>query len=475
MRPAFKKETINPVRNTKTPKEESKISNGVKEKSLIFAWGLYDLANQFFALNIVSLYFVRWITIEKQAPELFYSISFGLSMFLVAIFAPFLGALSDLMHRHRFFLVSFTLLSVIFTISLGLTESMFLALIFFAIANFGCQAAVIFYNALLINIAPRDKIGLVSGIGRMLGYCGAVLGLYIAKPLVLQSGYRAVFVPSGLLFFIFALPCMLFIKDKTLPLAPSFKTPPLKELGGSIPVDKRYRKGYPAGLKGIGRSIPLDKQSNQTLNIFSFLKKESIFLLFKQFLKNTRDLVRLSGLSNFFKAMFFFLCVVNIIIIFMSVYATRVFGLSESQVINLVLFSTLFAIVGSLFSGYISDRIGYKRSLIIVLFLWGICLLSGGLARNTLFFWLIGPLVGVALGSTWVVSRALVIRIVPAEKVGAAFGLFGLVGYLSAIAGALFWGGLLYFLSPLGELGYRIALLSLLLFLLPGFFYLRRI
>jgi UMF1 family MFS transporter len=403
---------------------------GIKQQSLILAWGMYDLANQFFALNIVSLYFVRWVTIEKQTPELFYSVSFGFSLFLVAVLAPFLGAVSDSVHRHRFFLAWSTLLSVIFTLSLGLTENVFLGLVFFAIANFGCQAAIIFYNALLINIAPYHKIGLVSGIGKMLGYCGAVLGLYIVKPLVLEGGYRAAFIPSGLLFFVFALPCMLFVKDK---------------------------------------------RAGQMVGIISFLKSNRIISFIKQFLGNTRNLVRSADLSNFLKASFFFLCIVNIIIIFMSVYATRVFGLSESQVINLVLFSTIFAILGSLFSGYVSDLIGYKRSLMVVLLLWGVCLISGAVARNMLFYWFIGPLVGVALGSTWVVSRALVIKIVPADKVGQVFGLFSLIGYLSAIVGALFWGGLLWFLSPLGEIGYRLALASLFFFLLPGFVYLRRI
>ena len=402
----------------------------IKQKSLIFVWGLYDLANQLFALNIVSLYFVRWITIEKQTPELFYSIFLGFSMFLVACLAPFLGAISDLIHRHRFFLVSFTLLSIIFTISLGLTESVILGLIFFAIANFGCQSAIIFYNALLVNIAPPDKIGLVSGIGKMMGYCGAALGLYIIRPLVLESGYRAAFVPSGLLFFLFALPCMLFIRDKKI---------------------------------------------NQTLNISSFLKRERIMLFLKRFFRETLDLLKFADLSNFLKATFFCLCVVNIIILFMSVYITRVIGLSESQLINLILFSTFFAIVGSLLSGYISDRIGYKRSLKIVFLLWGICLLSGALASDMLFYWFIGPLVGIALGSTWVVSRAFIIQIVPSQKIGQVFGLFSLIGYLSTTIGALFWGGLIWFLSPLGELGYRLALLSLLLFLLPGFVYLCRI
>lgn len=402
----------------------------IKKNFLIFAWGLYDLANQFFALNIVSLYFVLWVTIEKQTHELFYSISYGLSILLVACLAPLLGTVSDLARRHRFFLILFTLLSILFTISLGLTESVLLGLIFFAIANFGCQIAIIFYNALLINIAPAGKIGLVSGIGKMLGYCGAMLGLLIVHPLVQKGGWSAAFIPTGLLFLIFALPCMLFIKDK---------------------------------------------KSEQNLNIFSFLKKDKFKLFFKEFLQNCLNLLKSANLSNFLKASFFCLCVVNIIIVFMSVYATKVFGLTGEQIMKLILFSTLFAIIGSFTSGYISDHIGYKKSLVIVFLLWVICLFFGALVRNKIVYWFIGPLVGVALGSTWVVSRALVIRIVPSENIGQVFGLFSLVGYLSAITGVLFWGGMVWFLSPLGALGYRLALLSLFFLLLPGFFYLRRI
>ncbi|MBU0549648.1 MAG: MFS transporter, partial [Candidatus Omnitrophica bacterium] len=161
-------------------------------------------------------------------------------------------------------------------------------------------------------------------------------------------------------------------------------------------------------------------------------------------------------------------------IIFMSVYATRVFGLSEAQIINLIIFSALFAILGSFYSGYISDRIGYKKSLLIIFVLWAVCLVLGALARSVLFYWFIGPLVGVALGSTWVVFRALAIKIAPPENVGQVFGLFSLTSYVSAIVGALFWGGVLWFFSCLGALGYRLALFSLLVLLLPGFFYLMR-
>ena len=132
-----------------------------KKGLLILDWGLYDLANQFFALNVVSLYFVRWLTLEKGMPEILYSLSFGISTFLVAISAPILGAISDLTQRRRPFLVYLTILSVIFTIALGWGKSIFIGLLFFIIANFGCHAAIVFYNALMVNVAPSDKIGLV--------------------------------------------------------------------------------------------------------------------------------------------------------------------------------------------------------------------------------------------------------------------------------------------------------------------------
>ncbi|MGB3081640.1 MAG: MFS transporter, partial [Candidatus Omnitrophota bacterium] len=157
---------------------------GEKEKKgfLMLSWATYDLANQFFALNIVSLYFPRWINIERNQPEIFYGLAFGVSMFLVAIFAPFLGAISDAKNKRRVFLIFFTLLSIIFTMSLSLPVSIFLALVFFAIANFGCQVAIIFYNALMIRVTPKGRIGFVSGLGRMFGYTGAILALYLTKP-----------------------------------------------------------------------------------------------------------------------------------------------------------------------------------------------------------------------------------------------------------------------------------------------------
>lgn len=403
---------------------------GFRQGVLIFSWGLYDLANQFFTINIATLYFVRWLTLEKGAPEIFFSIAFGVSTFLVAVLTPVLGTISDIANRRMPFLNSLTLISVVFTMMLGIKENVILALAFFAIANFGCQAAAVFYNAVLVDIAPENKIGFVSGLGRTLAYIGAILSLFIAKPIVLKYGYKALFVPTGLLFLIFAAPCMLLVKDKkdSSPLAMGF-----------------------------------------------FLGREKLKAIFKKLAISYLNCFRMQGLSDFLKAIFFGLCAINVIMLFMSVYITKVFKLQEAQITNLVLFSSFFAVAGSMLSGIISDYIGYRRGLCVTFFLWIISISLGAFARNNNVYWLIGGLVGFTLGATWVLSRALILKLMPKELAGEIFSLFNLVGYASTIAGGIFWGLITLLLSPLGEMGYRIAMLCLTLFMVLGFVFLLRI
>ena len=402
----------------------------IKSLSLILSWALYDLANQFFALNIVSFYFVAWLTLEKKIPEIFYGISFSISIFFVAVLGLIFGVASDAIGRRRPFLVFFTLLSIIFTMVLGVGSNVFLSLLFFAIANFGCQIAIIFYNALMVNIAPKNRVGLVSGIGKMLGYTGALLALFLTKPIVLKHGYQATFLPTGVLFLIFSLPCLIFIKDK--------------EPKGKI-------------------------------NLKNLFKKDNLIGAFNSLRKTAFESYRFTGLLDFLKAGFFGLCAVNAIILFMAVYASRVFGLDKAGLINLIFFSTVFGIGGCLFFGFFSDYIGYKLSMMIVFTLWIISFLLAAFVENSQLFWLIGALVGIALGSTWVVSRALAVRLVPEEKMGEVFSLFNFIGYLSAIVGALFFSSIVSVLSFIGKSSYRIAVLSLILFMVLGFVFLLRL
>ncbi|GAG64303.1 unnamed protein product, partial [marine sediment metagenome] len=101
----------------------------------------------------------------------------------------------------------------------------------------------------------------------------------------------------------------------------------------------------------------------ERVRITYFLKRKALREIFGRLKTTLFDTYKFRELQNVLKAMFFALCAVSTVILFMSVYISRVFGLSEAEVINIIAFSTVFAIGGSIFSGFISDVMGYKWSL----------------------------------------------------------------------------------------------------------------
>jgi UMF1 family MFS transporter len=178
-----------------------------------FSWALYDLANTIFSMNIASLYFVLWITVDKNCPEFYYGLAFCSSVFLAALFSPILGEISDRLKRRVPFLTSFSLGCIVFTALLGLTKEVFVALFFFAAANFCYQLAGVAYNSLLPQVSIPQNLGRTSGLGVSLGYIGTLLGMHLVRPFLNLGGKQATFIPTAVLFLLFALPAFIFIKD----------------------------------------------------------------------------------------------------------------------------------------------------------------------------------------------------------------------------------------------------------------------
>ena len=135
-----------------------------------------------------------------------------------------------------------------------------------------------------------------SGLGRMFGYCGAILALYITKPVVLKMGYQAAFLLTALFFLIFALPCMIFVKEK---------------------------------------------QKNRASQKISIREGMSLTV------NRVREICKVKGFINFLLASFSVVSAVSTIMLFMAVYTGKVFALGEGEIIDLIIFSTFFAVFGS--------------------------------------------------------------------------------------------------------------------------------
>ena len=397
----------------------------INKKLTIFSWAMYDFANTIFAMNVISLYFALWVTVDMKGEDILYSWVLSGSMLLAALLSPIMGAVSDRLGRRMPFLMFFTLICCVFTALIGLTNKLALGLLFFAIANFCYQIAAIFYNALLPQISAKNEIGRISGYGVGLGYCGTIAGLLLVRPFVLKYDRQAAFIPTALFFLLFALPCFLFVKDRLAERTDKF----------GIRITDNFRK-----------------------------VKETLTRI-KEY----------PGLFNFLIAAFIALNAVNTIIVFMSVYTKKVIGFTDPEIITFYIVSTVFAILGSFVSGFITDRFGSKRTLSAVLGLWCITILLATISFSKTIFWIAGPLTGICLGATWTSARALVVDLSPPQMVGEVFGFYGLVGKSASIIGPLVWGLVVWAFGFLGIFKYRLAISSLLLFLGVGYLFLRRV
>src|SRR4051794_10466864 len=116
------------------------------------AWALYDFANTIFSFAVVSTAIGLWATNASRFGErdgnVVVSIAVALSVALNAIVSPILGALSDRGGRRLPFLLFFTVLCIVPTAFIGPSPAV-VGIVLFSIANFGYQAALIYYDASL--------------------------------------------------------------------------------------------------------------------------------------------------------------------------------------------------------------------------------------------------------------------------------------------------------------------------------------
>jgi UMF1 family MFS transporter len=391
-------------------------------------WAFYDFANTIFSYAVVSFAIGLWLTDDARFGEgggnLAFSIAIAVSVGLNAIVSPILGALSDRGGGQRLpFLLFFTLLCIIPTALIGLSPP-FVGLLLFVVANFAYQAALIYYDATLRTVSYPETRGKLSGIGVAIGYCGTIfIGLLI---FVLDLPVPSVFFVAAALYGLFAIPLFLVVRESS-----------------SAGADRPTVRDTVAALTRLKTTIEHAKA--------------------------------VPGLGRFLVGRFFYSDAVNTIIVVMSIVATKAMGLTET-VANLILLSlAVVAVLASFGWGTLVDRLGPKRTLMLVLASWAVGLVLGGISLGVpgtlglVMFLVAGAILGSGLGGVQVSDRVLMVRLSPPERLGAFFGLYGLVGKGSQVIGQLLFGALVFlFIGPLGVGAYQVAVLSLLITMLIG-------
>jgi UMF1 family MFS transporter len=431
---------------------EDGASKGRASGLAVWSWVLYDFSNTIFSISILTYFFPIWLGDELGAGPGVVNLATAISALFVVFTAPLLGTIADLKQKRLPYLVVLTVLAVLLTVGLDLVGGVLLGVALFVAADVAYQSALVFYNALLPGVSTGRGAGRISGYGTAAGYVGTILALLVLPLFVAEQSFfgltiggpeavrsllgplgswinianepnQNAFLPTAILYLVFSLPAFFFVPD------PAVRSPRPVRLG------QTYR-GVVATLKDLGAY---------------------------------------GGVGMFILATVLYMDAANTAIANMALYGREVFGMESAEITNLLLFSTVFAIVGSVGFGFATDRAGPKKALVAVVVLWivAIVLAAGALAPWMLY--MAGPLVGIALGGTWTVSRVMLVALSPSEKLGEFFGLFSLSGKVSAVAGPAITALLLWALGGLGTGAYRISIGSLALIMALSLFLLLRV
>jgi MFS transporter, UMF1 family len=406
----------------------------------VVSWILYDLANTIFSMGVVSLYFSLYVgeQVGAERADRIYGLITAVSMGIIFVVSPLLGAMTDRARRRMPFLVWSTLICCAATALLA-RGSYLVSAVLFVLANAAYQAGLQFYDALLPEVTTEDNRGRIGGIGVGIGYLGSYLAVGIGIALGTTDKARLFAIIAGA-FLAFSIPCFLFVRER----------------------------GNPNPRRIFGWSM-IRESTAQTL-------------------ETLRSGHRYPGLLRFLVGRVFYTDAINTVISYMSLYTvnvamatglTRVDGEHRAQ---LILMSAItFAVIGGFVWGVVVDRIGPKRTLDLVLWMWMATFVFasavGALHLPISSLYLVACAAGVALGGVWAADRPYMLRLTPPDRVGEFYGLYGMVGRFSAVSGPVLWGLTTYLAVERGGMaplsGQAIAIATLLLMIVASYWILR--
>jgi MFS transporter, UMF1 family len=395
------------------------------KKSVVAAWASFDFANSSFAMIMVTfvypLYFGNVIVTDGHG-DLYWGISVSVSMLVVALLAPALGAIADKTQSKKAFLGLFTSFAVLGTAGAAFIEPGMIigGALLFIVANAGFEGGIVFYDAFLPEIAPKEKYGRISGIGFATGYVGSLVIILLTKDLLLSNNLSSAFLITAGVFAVFAIPLFLF--------------------------------------------VPEQKHQRSALSLL--IVRDS----FRQILTTMKNIRRFPSLAWFLLAFFLYNDAILTVIGFSGRYAQNTLKFETGDLIILLMMVQAIAIFGSLIFGYVADKIGPKRTIMLTLYIWMGVIIGAYLSTDATSFYVVAAMTGIALGSSQATSRSLMAKLTPPEHSAEFFGFYdGFCGKASAVIGPLLFG----FLST--SFGQRPAIVSLGVLFILGLTLMRKV
>jgi UMF1 family MFS transporter len=322
----------------------------------------------------------------------------AVSYALIIATAPLIGAYADAHAAKKKLLVLTSVGCIACTAALALAGRGDLApaVVFIVLSNFFFGTGENLVAAFLPEIARGEAIGRVSGWGWSLGYLGGIAALGTCFAYVSHAQSRGLpateFVPVTMLitaaFFAAAsLPAFLFLRERATPAAGTRLASTWSRLARTVREAARYR-----------------------------------------------------DLARFLLCIVFYQAGIQAVVALAAIYAQQAMGFTTKDTIVLVLVVNVTAAAGAFAFGYVQDRLGHVRTIVLTLLAWIAAVVIAWLARGPALFWVAANLVGICLGASQSAGRALVGYLSPPSRTAEFFCLWGLAVKLSAILGPITYG-----------------------------------
>ncbi len=404
----------------------------MNDKRSVYSWALYDWANSAFATTVMAGFFPLffkgyWANPDNPQESTFYlGMANSIASITVAALAPFLGAVADKMSAKKKFLMFFLFIGVIMTGSLWLVHrgDWMLAALFYVLAMTGFAGGNIFYDSLLMTVAPADRLDFVSSLGYALGYIGGGLLFLVnvimyLKPHIFgipdgSTAIRLSFVSVAVWWGVFSLPILIFVREPVIP-----------------------------GSPGLGESM---KQGWQ------------------QLADTVKSLKNYKVVGTFLLAYWLYIDGVDTIIVMAVDYGMSI-GFSSSSLITALLMVQFIAFPSALGYSKIASRIGTRNAIFTGICAYSIITIFSYFMKSEIHFYILAAAVGLFQGGIQALSRSLYARIIPVSKSAQFYGFYNMLGKFASVLGPMMVGSVT---MVTGNVRYGI-LSVILLFIAGGF------
>jgi len=376
----------------------------------VLAWALYDWANSAFATTVMAgffpVFFRQYWSLGADPTESTARLGFanGIAGLVVALLAPFLGALADRSGRRKRWLLAWTALGVLGTAGLYFAArgDWLLAALLYCLGTMGFNGGMVFYDSLLPIIARAQDYDRVSAYGYALGYVGGGLLFLVNVLMVLRPGWfglaspgaavHVAFLMVAIWWAAFSVPLMLGVRE----------TAASATAGGAAP----------GGTLADG---------------------------WRELMRTLREARRQRALWLFLVAYWLYIDGVNTVIK-MAVDFGMAIGLPSSGLLGALLLTQFVAFPAALVFGWIGARTGPKPAILAGIAVYTGITVWAIFLDSVAEFYAMAVVVGLVQGGVQSLSRSFYGRFVPAGKSAEYYGFYNMIGKFATVLGPLLIG-----------------------------------